>query len=91
MFFLQILDELTTQYGRADHDMSVVYKHLRRQKFPGLGQGLNILTHKILKKHSLATRTDSALSDGATGRRGSILNRLSLMDRYIVEDLSAQQ
>jgi len=52
--FLKILEELTNQCGRAEHDMNVVYKHLSQQKFPPLGHHLNIMTG--LRRH----RTKSA-------------------------------
>ena len=53
---IKILNELTNQYGRAEYDMDVVYKHLIQQKFPPLGQQLTMIT--ALREH----RTNSAES-----------------------------
>ena len=41
---MKILEELTNQCGRAEHDMKVVYNHLSQQTFPSLGHHMNIIT-----------------------------------------------
>ena len=69
---LQILDELTTQYGRADHEMAGIYKHLRRQRFPTLGESLYVLSPGYRRN------TASNESSLAGSRRASLFHRFSL-------------
>ena len=41
--YFQILEELTAQIGRGEHNMNIIYSHLSHQTFPQLGHHINII------------------------------------------------